>query len=124
MCIRDRLTTGTLLDNGMVLIAGGANTDLVLGSAELYNPASGTFTLTGNLNTERGYHAARLLNTGMVLIAGGETFSGSSVVALASVELYDPAHGTFTAIGNMNAARVDPTATLLNNGTCLLYTSR
>jgi hypothetical protein len=119
MNVARRLTTGTLLDNGMVLIAGGANTDLVLGSAELYNPASGTFTLTGNLNTERGYYAARLLNTGMVLIAGGETFSGSSVVALASVELYDPAHGTFTAIGNMNAARVDPTATLLNNGTVL-----
>src|ERR1700733_3778359 len=119
MNVARRLTTGTLLDNGMVLIAGGTNTDLMLDSAELYNPANGTFTLTGNLNTGRGYHAARLLNDGMVLIAGGETFSGSSTVALASVELYDPAHGTFTAIGSMNAARVDPTATLLNNGTVL-----
>jgi hypothetical protein len=119
MNVARRLTTGTLLNNGMVLIAGGANTNLVLGSAELYNPASGTFTLTGNLNTERGYHAARLLNNGMVLIAGGETLSGPSAVALASVELYDPMHGTFTAIGNMNAPRVDPTATLLNNGTVL-----
>jgi len=119
MNVARRLTTGTLLDNGMVLIAGGTNTDLMLDSAELYNPANGTFTLTGNLNTGRGYHAARLLNDGMVLIAGGEAFSGSSTVALASVELYDPAHGTFTAIGSMNAARVDPTATLLNNGTVL-----
>src|SRR3984885_1548036 len=109
MNVARRLTTGTLLDNGMVLIAGGTNTDLMLDSAELYNPANGTFTLTGNLNAGRGYHAARLLNDGMVLIAGGEAFSGSSTVALASVELYDPAHGTFTAIGSMNAARVDPT---------------
>lgn len=120
MNVARRLTTGTLLDNGMVLFAGGTNTNATLGSAELYNPATGTFTLTGSLNGERCYHSATLLNNGMVLFAGGEAPGSAGFVALASAELYDPANGTFTATGNVNAARVDPTATLLNNGTVLL----
>jgi hypothetical protein len=120
MNVARRLTTGTLLDNGMVLFAGGTNTNATLGSAELYNPATGTFTLTGSLNVQRCYHSATLLNNGMVLIAGGEAPGGSSFAPLASAELYDPANGTFTATGNLNAARVDPTATLLTNGTVLL----
>jgi hypothetical protein len=53
-------------------------------SAELHNPATGTFSLAGSLNTGRDYHTATLLNNGMVLIAGGV---GSSA-ALASAELY------------------------------------
>jgi hypothetical protein len=120
MNVARRLTTGTLLDNGMVLFTGGINTGAALGSAELYNPATGSFTLTGSLNVERCYHSATLLNNGMVLIAGGEAPGNSGFVALGSAELYDPANGTFTAAGNLNAARVDPTATLLNNGTVLL----
>jgi hypothetical protein len=120
MNVARRLTTGTLLDNGMVLFAGGINTGATLGSAELYNPATGTFTLTGSLNVERCYHSATLLNNGMVLITGGEAPGSSGFVALGSAELYDPANGTFTAAGNLNAARVDPTATLLNNGIVLL----
>ena len=115
-----RLTTGTLLNNGMVLIAGGININGTLDSAELYNPANKTFTFTGNLNGLRCYHTATLLNSGMVLIEGGEQPSGSTFVPLASAELYNPANGTFTVTGNLNAARVGPTATPLNNGTVLV----
>ena len=68
-----------------MLIAGGYNSSSgFLASAELYNPATGTFTLTGSLNTARDYHTATLLNNGMVLIAGGTGSSGY----LASAELY------------------------------------
>ncbi len=64
--------TATLLNNGMVLMAGGYNSSSgYLASAELYNPATGTFTLTGSLNTARYRHTATLLNNGMVLMAGG-----------------------------------------------------
>ena len=64
--------TATLLQNGMVLVAGGFdNTGFASASAELYDPASGTWTATGSLNTARYVHTATLLQNGMVLVAGG-----------------------------------------------------
>ena len=73
----------------MVLVAGGLdNTFNATASAELYNPANGTWTPTGSLNTARTNHTATLLPNGRVLVAGG---LGSG--ALASAELYDPATG-------------------------------
>ena len=64
--------TATLLPNGKVLVAGGADTrgDYVA-SAELYDQASGTWTTTGSLNTARFAHTATLLPNGKVLVAGG-----------------------------------------------------
>ncbi len=109
--------TATMLNNGMVLIVGGNDSNgNPLASAELYNPATGTFTDTGNLNAARVSHTATLLNNGMVLIAGGEGSSGF----LNTAELYNPATGTFTiAGGNLNTPRLGHTATMLNNGMVL-----
>ena len=102
--------TSTVLNNGMVLIAGGYNGN-ILASAELYDPASGTFTSTGSLNNARIYHTATLLNNGMVLIVGGTDNNGN---ILAGAELYNPATGTFTPTGSLSTARELHTATLKN----------
>ena len=83
--------TATLLPNGKVLATGGftGRRHGWLASAELYDPASGTWTATGSLATERSGHTATLVPNGKVLVAGG--YNGN--VFLASAELYDPALG-------------------------------
>jgi hypothetical protein len=64
--------TATLLPDGKVLIAGGqVATDQSLASAELYDPATKTFSATGSLSAARAYPAATLLPNGEVLVTGG-----------------------------------------------------
>jgi hypothetical protein len=104
-----------LLPNGKVLVAGGYNGSF-LTSAELYDPASGSWTATGSLNTARYLHTATLLPNGKVLVAGGSASGGY----LASAELYDPANGTWTATSSLNTAHARHTATLLPNGMVLV----
>src|SRR5260370_28627898 len=57
--------SATLLPNGKVLIAGGSRGSTQSGynwvaSAELYDPARGTFTPTGDMNIPRGTHTTTL----------------------------------------------------------------
>ncbi|MBA3944853.1 MAG: Ig-like domain repeat protein [Herpetosiphonaceae bacterium] len=112
--------TATLLPTGQVLVAGGFNVlDLSDGTstAEVYDPASGKWSGTGNMTTPRTYQTATLLSTGQVLVSGG--FNKTDGV-LASAELYDPPSGKWTATATMTAARYLHTATLLANGLVLV----
>jgi hypothetical protein len=72
--------TATPLSDGRILYTGGLDINTnVLNTAELYNPATDSFTAAGNLNTPRWGHAAIQLNdnTGDVLIIGGNSASGN-----------------------------------------------
>ena len=89
--------TATLLLNGKVLIAGGGTS-----SAELFDPTIGSFTPTGDTVTSRREHTATLLPDGRVLIVGGFTGDIRSNSLTASAEIYDPASGTFTALGDVS----------------------
>ncbi len=104
--------TATLLSDGDVLVAGGGTN-----TAELYSPATGTFTPTGSLPTALTDATATLLPAGDVLVAGGVDNSGRQQ---ASAELYDPSTGTFTPTGSMHTARSGHTATLLADGKVLV----
>jgi hypothetical protein len=126
---RAQFSTATLLsggaDDGKVLVVGGCcNATVIEASAELYDPASGRFTLTGTMSVSRYAHTATRLPNGNILITGG--FSGELVggqplpKALDTAELYDPNTGNFTATGSMSVARALHTATLLPNGQVLI----
>ena len=122
-----RAHTATLLLDGRVLVVGGGdNSGVYLGSAELYDPATGTWLATGSMTDITGYptnvpsnlrafHTATLLANGKVLVAGGY-----GVNCLASAQLYDPASGIWTETGFMNTARRQHTAILLANGKVLV----
>jgi Galactose oxidase, central domain/Kelch motif len=117
--------TATLLANGKVLVAGGLDRAFepfsVTNSAEIYDPATGTWSSTGNLDTGRIGHTATLLPNGKVLVAGGRDRIASPFFGLAdSAELYDPATGTWSSTGNLNTSRSGHTATLLANGQVLV----
>jgi large repetitive protein len=101
----------TLLNNGKVLITGGA----VDASAELYDPSTGTFSPAGNMTAVRDEELAVLLPNGKVLIEGG-----GGCAALPPPELYDPVTSTFALTGaSANPDLYPMTATLLLDGTVL-----
>jgi hypothetical protein len=108
--------TATLLQNGKVLMAGGKTPSRDTDKAELYDPASRTFSSTGSMVGVRSLHAASLLNNGFVLISGGR--KGST--PLATCELYNPSSGTFSNTGLLNVQRKRHQSTLLTNGTVLV----
>lgn len=82
------------LPDGRVLVTGGQDpAGRHLNSAEIYNPATGTFTLRPvGMNQARLDHTMTLLPNGKVLIVGGFNQSG----VLGSAEIYDPATDLFT----------------------------
>jgi hypothetical protein len=107
-----------LLPNGKVLVAGGVGASSYLASSELYDPATGLWTATANMNTARQNHTAILLPNGKVLVAGGFGSAGSSGFQ-GSSEVYDPVTARWTSAGVLVTARDQHTTSLLPNGKIL-----
>jgi hypothetical protein len=81
--------SATLLNNGFVLVAGGSEGTYPyagVASAELYNPATGTWAATGSMTYPRCCHTAALLASGQVLVAAGSHLTNQ----IRTAELYDP----------------------------------
>ena len=97
--------TATLSPDGYVLIAGGLTSaaaikePMPLASAEIYDPATGTFSPTGSMTTRsRVWQTATLLPDRRVLVAGRRQRYRCT---LPSAEIYDPATGKFSPTGSM-----------------------
>jgi hypothetical protein len=112
----------TLLANGKVLISSEP-------AAELYDPATDTFCITGSMVDVGDYgkftqitnRTSALITNGKVLVAGGEpAYFDTGDYPLSSAELYDVAAGTFTFTGSMHVQRQGHVATLLADGTPLI----
>jgi N-acetylneuraminic acid mutarotase len=118
--------TATLLKDGRVLVVGGKSVNGLtpLTSVELFEPGTRTWKAAAPLAQGRALHTATLLDDGRVLVAGGaalETKDGKTrFVALASVELYEPAKNLWTQGPPLAFARNGHTATLLLNGRVLV----
>jgi hypothetical protein len=82
MAIARDLHTSTTLKDGTVLVIGGDDGTAPLATAEVYDPAAGTFSPTGSMGAARAVHTATLLNDGRVLVVGG---NGAGVLATAEI---------------------------------------
>jgi hypothetical protein len=100
-----------------VLIAGGLGDAGYLASVEVYDPATGTFSPTGDLATTRAYHTATALADGTVLVVGGYNDRENT---LASAEIYSPTTGTFSPTASLAIGRYLHTASVLDDGTVLV----
>ena len=142
--------TATLLPNGKVLVAGGFGTGFTtndqpnLRTAELYDPATGTWTSTPPMAVRHALHAAILLRggacesasppayCGKVLIASGRTCEPqntppatgcNSTFVTKVAELYDPdggPTGSWTTVAPLTDARTTTDAALLPDGRVLI----
>jgi hypothetical protein len=106
--------TATLLPNGKVLIAGGWpfwGGSPPVSTAEIYDPDTGSFSLTGSMTAARSCHAATILHSGNVLIVGTQ---GS--------DIYDFASGTFYTTPNLRTLERpwSPQVVLLSDGQVLV----
>ncbi len=108
-------STATLLNDGKVLIVGGINAQK---NAEIFDPATGLFSLVDTLKTRHCYHTATLLADGRVLIAGGQDHTGPQTHAIC--EIFDPSTGLFSLTGHLNIDRSSHAATILPNGQVLI----
>lgn len=93
--------TAALLGDGTTLIIGGIDASLnILDSTEIYDPATGEFTQGFPLNFKRTVPATTVLLDGRVLVSGG---NGSTYLfepdPVSTAEIYDPATGTFSVVG-------------------------
>jgi len=117
--------TATLLRDGRVLVVGGLTVTLQAGglfpsqltSAEIYDPKADRWSLTAPTDEHRLGHTATLLSDGRVLVAGGQSDSGTF---LKSTEIYDPVQDRWVSAAPMAAARFGHVATLLADGDVLV----
>ena len=117
---RRALPAATLLPDGRVLVTGGTlfgATNTAVGSAEIYDPATGEWSETASMSTGRGDIPATLLEDGRVLVAGG---ADGDIKPIASAEIYDPISETWSPAAGMDQPRFGHGAFVLADGRVLI----
>jgi len=107
----------TLVGGSALLTGGrsGRNGGTSRASTDVYDPSTGTFSAGPTMGTARWGHSATLLNTGDVLVVGGEDGTGAS-----TAELYDGASFAPTADVMSGEHRRGHMAETLGNGQVLI----
>jgi len=107
-----------LLADGRVLVVGGATTDnrgnnITLASTEIFDPVSGTWTLSPSMQNASATPIARTLADGRIMVINYK--NGAT-----SAEVFDPISFGFSAAGNLITSRSGFTATALADGKLLV----
>lgn len=123
-------STATVLHDGRVLVLGrDMNTPMYtmppwLPSAELYDPKTGRFSVTGSFEAPGSIasplESATMLKDGRVLILGASTNGAIPHGAATTAQIYDPKAGTFAPTAPMTVARSGPAVALLQDGRILV----
>ena len=111
----------TLLTNGKVLVTGGeysTTRDTDRRNADLFDPATDTWSATGILSAVRRWHFQLQLPDGHVLVAGGWDGTGQGYTPIA--ELYDVATGSWSRTGNIKLPVESVPPAMLPNGNVLV----
>jgi hypothetical protein len=103
----------TRLRDGRVLLTAGGNGDGLNPSTEIYDPATGSWSVTGSTSRLYEFGAVTLLPSGKVLVVG-EQGGGTSA------EVYDPSTGAWSFAAAAPRPAEGGTATLLRSGRVLV----
>ena len=122
--------TATLLNDGRVLLVGGAGVlqagiqeqqlERPLIETDLFDPNSETWSFAGEISIPRDHVAGALLSDGSVLVAGGNDGKGTETSVLASAEIFDPATGQWSSAGSMSQPRQGHSLVPLADGAALV----
>ena len=110
------------LDDGRIIATGGISDLRTLSGtarAEIFDPATGSWTPTGDMNAPRLTVKAIALEDGRALATGGLDQYASTSGDSPDSETYDPVTGVWTLTGPMSVQRMSHTLTLLPDGRVL-----
>jgi hypothetical protein len=116
--------TATLLSDGKVLVVGGfgyiGEDEIILDTAEVYDPADDSWTAVAPMGTARVFHTASLLTDGTVLVVGGRNEEYQN--GIPSAQIFDPADGSWGEVLPLSGGdgRLGHTATVLPDGKVLV----
>ncbi len=106
------------LTDGRVLVAGGTTPTGTTLLSELFDPTSGTWSMTAPMNVRRTFFAAAPLAGARALATGGASTSGT----VSSAEIFD--NGSWTNLDNMSVPRQLHSAVTLGDGRVLVAGGR
>src|SRR5712691_3948439 len=114
--------TATPLDDGRVLIAGGADVrGVATAGSEIFDAKANRWIRAASMRSARAAHTATRLSDGSVLVTGGRTgLSIFPVEILMTAEIYHPLTNSWTVAAPMHVPRSSHSATRLQDGRVLV----